>query len=218
MMVVKEIENGLLEEVKNGDLSKALMMKDKMMKMMEVVMKLSGQDWTRKRRFEKERKSWKEMIDHHLHQWCHPTNEMRMDALKCKGLRRATIQSSSLPGDKLLLLFVKIGVLQIGTRAKVIENKVVDRVMSSPNHPTSDIEDAFSSNSPNYTPASPDYFPVSLGNTSYDSLKNSPGLVPVASPTLSIFHDNPYMKVMHAYDAIIPPQVLIPPQLLCLYL
>ncbi|GJU07384.1 reverse transcriptase domain-containing protein [Tanacetum coccineum] len=30
--------------------------------------------------------------------------------------------------------------------------------MSSPNHPTSDIEDAFSSNFPDYTPTSPDYF------------------------------------------------------------
>ncbi|GJX87617.1 hypothetical protein Tco_0339631 [Tanacetum coccineum] len=29
--------------------------------------------------------------------------------------------------------------------------------MSSPNHPTSDIEDAFSSNFPDYIPASPDY-------------------------------------------------------------
>ncbi|GKD47404.1 hypothetical protein Tco_1272049 [Tanacetum coccineum] len=46
--------------------------------------------------------------------------------------------------------------------------------MSSPNHPTSDIKDAF----------------------------------PIASPTLSLFHDDPYMKVMHAYNAIIPPQIL----------
>nr|GEW40050.1 hypothetical protein [Tanacetum cinerariifolium] len=75
--------------------------------------------------------------------------------------------------------------------------------MSSPYHPTSDIEDAFSSNSPDYTPASPDYFPALSGNTSYD-------LVPIASPTLSLFHDDPYMKVMHAYDTIMPPQVLIP--------
>nr|GEV00944.1 reverse transcriptase domain-containing protein [Tanacetum cinerariifolium] len=36
-------------------------------------------------------------------------------------------------------------------------------VMSSPNHPTSDIEDAFSSNSPNYTSTSPDYSPASPG-------------------------------------------------------
>nr|GEV27703.1 transposase, MuDR, MULE transposase domain protein [Tanacetum cinerariifolium] len=33
----------------------------------------------------------------------------------------------------------------------------------------------------------------------------------MVSPTLSFFHDDPYMKVMHAYDTIIPPQVPIPP-------
>nr|GEW85800.1 reverse transcriptase domain-containing protein [Tanacetum cinerariifolium] len=82
--------------------------------------------------------------------------------------------------------------------------------MSSPNHHTSDIEDAFSSNSPDYTLASPDYFPALLGNTSSDSLNNSYGLVPIASPTLLLFHDDPYMKVMHAYDTIMPPQVPIP--------
>nr|GEV73387.1 hypothetical protein [Tanacetum cinerariifolium] len=79
--------------------------------------------------------------------------------------------------------------------------------MSSPNHPTSDIEDAFSSNSPNYTPTSPDYFPDLMGNTLY-------GLVPIASPTLSLFHDDPYMKVMYAYDTIMPPQVPIPPPII----
>ncbi|GKA64205.1 hypothetical protein Tco_0763811 [Tanacetum coccineum] len=83
--------------------------------------------------------------------------------------------------------------------------------MSSPNHPTSDIEDAFSSNFPDYIPASPDYSPASPGNTSSESSNNSSGLVPIASPTLSLFHDDPYMKVMHAYNAIIPPQVPIPP-------
>ncbi|GKA21190.1 putative reverse transcriptase domain-containing protein [Tanacetum coccineum] len=55
------------------------------------------------------------------------------------------------------------------------------------------------------------YFPASPGNTSSESSNNSAGLVPIASPTLSLFHDDPYMKVMHAYDAIIPPQVPIPP-------
>nr|GEV93358.1 hypothetical protein [Tanacetum cinerariifolium] len=83
--------------------------------------------------------------------------------------------------------------------------------MSSPNHPTSDIEDAFSSNSPNYTSASPDYSPASPGNTPSESSNNSYGLVPIASPTLSLFYDDPYIKVMHAYYAIIPPQVPIPP-------
>nr|GEX26913.1 reverse transcriptase domain-containing protein [Tanacetum cinerariifolium] len=86
--------------------------------------------------------------------------------------------------------------------------------MSSPNHPTSDIEDAFSSNFPDYTPASPDYFPALLGNTSSDSSNNLSGLVPIASLTFSLFHDDPYMKVMHAYDVIIPPPAPITPRLM----
>nr|GEU81186.1 hypothetical protein [Tanacetum cinerariifolium] len=83
--------------------------------------------------------------------------------------------------------------------------------MSYPNHRTSDIEDAFSSNSPNYTPASPDYSLASPRNTPSESSNNSYGLVPIASPTISLFHNDPCMKVMHAYDVIIPPQVPIPP-------
>ncbi|GKE73447.1 hypothetical protein Tco_1535488 [Tanacetum coccineum] len=86
--------------------------------------------------------------------------------------------------------------------------------MSSPNHPTSDIEDGFSSNFPDYIPASPDYFLASPGNTSSESSNNSFGLVPIASPTLSLFHDDPYMKVMQAYYAkespILPPTIVPP--------
>ncbi|GJZ27891.1 hypothetical protein Tco_0572538 [Tanacetum coccineum] len=37
--------------------------------------------------------------------------------------------------------------------------------MSSPDHPASNIEDAYSSNFPNYLPASSDYFPTSPGKT-----------------------------------------------------
>ncbi|GJW20343.1 reverse transcriptase domain-containing protein [Tanacetum coccineum] len=88
------------------------------------------------------------------------------------------------------------------------------RVMSSPNHPTSDIEDAFSSNFPDYIPASPDYVPASPGNTYSSSSNNSFGLVPKASPTLSLFHDDPYMKVMQAYyakESPIPPPTIVPP-------
>ncbi|GJZ91079.1 hypothetical protein Tco_0663006 [Tanacetum coccineum] len=59
--------------------------------------------------------------------------------------------------------------------------------MSSPNHPTSDIEDAFSSNFPDYVPASP-------GKTYSSSSNNSFGVVPIVSPTLLLFHDDPYMK------------------------
>nr|GEU54243.1 reverse transcriptase domain-containing protein [Tanacetum cinerariifolium] len=60
---------------------------------------------------------------------------------------------------------------------------VVNKVMCSPNHLTYDIEDAFSSmNTPDYTSASPDYFPASPGNTSSDSPNNLSGLVPIAMP------------------------------------
>nr|GEU31836.1 putative reverse transcriptase domain-containing protein [Tanacetum cinerariifolium] len=86
--------------------------------------------------------------------------------------------------------------------------------MSYPNHHTLIIEDAFSSNFPDYIPASSDYVSASLRKTYSSSSNNSFGLVPIASPTLSLFHDDPYMKVMHAYYAkespILPP-VIMPP-------
>ncbi|GJX50495.1 hypothetical protein Tco_0277340 [Tanacetum coccineum] len=66
--------------------------------------------------------------------------------------------------------------------------------MSSPNHATSNIEDAFSSNFPDFIPNSPDYVPTSPGKTYSSSSNNSFGVVPIASPTLSLFHDDPYMK------------------------
>ncbi|GJY10202.1 hypothetical protein Tco_0378387 [Tanacetum coccineum] len=66
--------------------------------------------------------------------------------------------------------------------------------MSSPNHPIFNVEDAFSLNFSNYLPASLDYFLASPGNT-YSSSSNSFGVVPIASPTLSLFHDDPYMKI-----------------------
>ncbi|GJT95189.1 hypothetical protein Tco_1090707 [Tanacetum coccineum] len=92
-------------------------------------------------------------------------------------------------------IFVKMGVLQIGISAMVIENKVKtltittflflaikvlratafpEQTMSSPNHSTSDIEDAFSSmNILNYTLISSDYFPASSGSSSFNSSENS---------------------------------------------
>ncbi|GKF13264.1 hypothetical protein Tco_0054726 [Tanacetum coccineum] len=85
--------------------------------------------------------------------------------------------------------------------------------MSSPNHPTSNIEDAFSSNFPDYIPASP-------GKTYSSSSNNSFSLVLIASPTLSLFNDNPYMKVMQAYYAkespILLPTIMPPSPMLSL--
>ncbi|GKA32945.1 hypothetical protein Tco_0719312 [Tanacetum coccineum] len=86
--------------------------------------------------------------------------------------------------------------------------------MSSPSHTTSNIEDVFSSNFPDYIPASSDYVPASAGKTYSRSSNNSFGLVLIASPTLSVFHDDPYMKVMHAYyakESPIPPPSIVPP-------
>ncbi|GKE85733.1 hypothetical protein Tco_1559475 [Tanacetum coccineum] len=86
--------------------------------------------------------------------------------------------------------------------------------MSSPCHPTPNIEDAFSYNFPDYILASPDYVPASPGKTYCSSSNNSFGLVLIASPTLSLFHDDPYMKVMHAYyakESPIPPPTIVPP-------
>ncbi|GJZ74649.1 hypothetical protein Tco_0639114 [Tanacetum coccineum] len=86
--------------------------------------------------------------------------------------------------------------------------------MSSPSHPTSNIEDAFSSNFPNYISASPDYVPTSQRKTYSSYSNNSFGLVPIASPTLLLFHDDPYMKVMHAYyakESPIPPLTIVSP-------
>ncbi|GJR41711.1 hypothetical protein Tco_1309814 [Tanacetum coccineum] len=80
--------------------------------------------------------------------------------------------------------------------------------MSSPNHPTSEIEDAFSSNFLDYILASPEYVPTLPGKTYSSSSNNLFGVVPIVSPTLSLFHDDPYMKVMHAYyakESPIPP-------------
>nr|GEW57101.1 hypothetical protein [Tanacetum cinerariifolium] len=77
--------------------------------------------------------------------------------------------------------------------------------MSSSTHPIilddSYVEDAFSSkNIPNYTLALPNYSPASPGNTFSDPLKNlTRNLLAVLA--ISPLHDDPYMKVMQAYNA-----------------
>ncbi|GKA83206.1 hypothetical protein Tco_0789954 [Tanacetum coccineum] len=91
--------------------------------------------------------------------------------------------------------------------------KMAKLVMSSSNHPTSEIEDAFSSNFLDFIPASPDYVPASPGKTYSSASNNSFDVVPIVSPTLSLFHEDPYMKVMQAfYDekSPIPPPTIIP--------
>nr|GEZ44411.1 ribonuclease H-like domain-containing protein [Tanacetum cinerariifolium] len=55
---------------------------------------------------------------------------------------------------------------------------------------------------------------LKINKTYFSSTNNSFGLVPIASPTLLLFHDDPYMKVMHAYyakESLILPPVIMPP-------
>ncbi|GJY86140.1 hypothetical protein Tco_0500166 [Tanacetum coccineum] len=85
----------------------------------------------------------------------------------------------------------------------------------------SDIEDTFSStHSLDYISASLDYFPASPGNTSpnfSDDLTKDL----LASLALSPFYDDPYMKVMQAYDATdneLPQAPITPPAILPLSL
>ncbi|GJS01143.1 hypothetical protein Tco_0317651 [Tanacetum coccineum] len=89
--------------------------------------------------------------------------------------------------------------------------------MSSPNHSTSDIEDALSSmNILNYTSVSSDYFPASSGSISFNSSENSNIIPSVISP----FYNNPCLKDVQAFyanespipplDPITPPAVLTP--------
>nr|GEV55627.1 hypothetical protein [Tanacetum cinerariifolium] len=91
--------------------------------------------------------------------------------------------------------------------------------MSSPNHPTSNIDDVVSSNFLDFIPASPDYVPTSPRKT-YSSSSNSFGVVSIASPYLLLFHNDPYMKILQAFYAkkspiptpnpITPPVILTP--------
>nr|GEX87124.1 hypothetical protein [Tanacetum cinerariifolium] len=97
--------------------------------------------------------------------------------------------------------------------------------MSSSNYPfiipsDSDIKNAFSStNTPVYTPATPDYFLASPRNTSPDSLNDLTRDL-LASLSFLPFHDDPYMKVMQAYDVtnnelpILPQALIAPPTIL----
>ncbi|GJX70233.1 reverse transcriptase domain-containing protein [Tanacetum coccineum] len=91
--------------------------------------------------------------------------------------------------------------------------------MSTSNHPIivssdSDVKDAFSStNIPDYTPSSPDYISASLGNTSPNPSDDLSKYL-LASLAISPFHDDPYMKVMQAYNAtnFFLPVEIQPPQ------
>nr|GEW03538.1 reverse transcriptase domain-containing protein [Tanacetum cinerariifolium]GEW06073.1 reverse transcriptase domain-containing protein [Tanacetum cinerariifolium] len=86
--------------------------------------------------------------------------------------------------------------------------------MSSPNHSTSNNEDAFSSNISDYVSTIPNYFSASSGKTYSNALNNSTGKIP------SIFSPFYNMKDIQAFyakelpipspDPITPPVILTP--------
>ncbi|GJU46120.1 hypothetical protein Tco_1268555 [Tanacetum coccineum] len=84
--------------------------------------------------------------------------------------------------------------------------------MSSPNHPTSNIVDAFFSNFPDYIPGSPNYVLASTEKIYSSASNNLFGVVSIASPTLFLFLDDPYMKVLQGFNAeelpILPPTII----------
>nr|GFA36680.1 hypothetical protein [Tanacetum cinerariifolium] len=78
--------------------------------------------------------------------------------------------------------------------------------MSSPDHSTSNKEDAFSSNISDYVLTIPDYSPASSGKTYSNALNNSTGKIPLE---FSPFHNVQEYNV--ANKPPIPPQDLINP-------
>ncbi|GJX93838.1 hypothetical protein Tco_0348424 [Tanacetum coccineum] len=106
------------------------------------------------------------------------------------------------------------------------KDQIRAKIMSTSTHPIivlsdSYIEDAFSSTTiPDYIPASSDYSPASPGNTSSDPSEDlSKDLL--ASLAISPFHDDPYMKVIQAYNATsnelhipLPQATIAPPTIL----
>nr|GEW37011.1 hypothetical protein [Tanacetum cinerariifolium] len=79
--------------------------------------------------------------------------------------------------------------------------------MSSPNHLTSNIEDAFSE----YISVVPDYSPASPDKTYSSASNNSTDVIPPTSSNFLLFHNNPYINVMNVYATFTPSPIPIPP-------
>nr|GEY29066.1 hypothetical protein [Tanacetum cinerariifolium] len=79
--------------------------------------------------------------------------------------------------------------------------------MSSPNHLTSNIKDAFFE----YVSVVPDYSPASPGKTYSSASNNSTDVIPPTSSNFSLFHNDPYINVMNAYATFTPSPIPIPP-------
>nr|GEV69945.1 hypothetical protein [Tanacetum cinerariifolium] len=95
--------------------------------------------------------------------------------------------------------------------------------MSSPDHSTSNNEDAFSSNIPDYVSTILDYFSASSGKTYSNASNNTTSKIP---PELSPFNNMKDIQAFYAKELLIPspdpitplviltPSLVLPPSLL----
>ncbi|GJT83215.1 hypothetical protein Tco_1057557 [Tanacetum coccineum] len=96
--------------------------------------------------------------------------------------------------------------------AKWAHELKMGRLITDLEHIINDIQIHHQEDKESYILASPDYVLASPGKT-YSSSSNSFGVVPIASPTLSLFHVDPYMKVLQAFyakESPIPPPTIEP--------
>nr|GEX23589.1 hypothetical protein [Tanacetum cinerariifolium] len=123
---------------------------------------------------------------------------------------RAAVEDSNLARE--------IDGLYAGLTACIEENEyfideldvLADRTMSSPNHLTSNIEDAFSE----YISVVPNYSPASPGKTYSSASNNLTDVIPPTSSNFSLFHDDPYISIMNAYATFTPSPISIPPPII----
>nr|GEW51882.1 reverse transcriptase domain-containing protein [Tanacetum cinerariifolium] len=121
-----------------------------------------------------------------LNRWFERTESV-FSRSKCAKEDRVTFATGTLTNDAISwwnAYAQPIGIEQANKIAWTeLKRLLTNKTMSSPNHPTFNIEDAFSFNFPDYFPATPGIF--------------------------SPLHDDPYTEVMQAYDATnvlnIPP-------------
>nr|GEV06454.1 hypothetical protein [Tanacetum cinerariifolium] len=84
--------------------------------------------------------------------------------------------------------------------------------MSSPDHSTSNNEDAFSSNIPDYVSTISDYFPASSRKTYSNASNNSTGKIPLE---FSPFNNMKDIQAFYAKELPIPsPDPITPPVIL----
>nr|GEV66150.1 retrovirus-related Pol polyprotein from transposon TNT 1-94 [Tanacetum cinerariifolium] len=147
----------------------------------------------------------------------HPSSSLPLDAMIDENDYESSHPNSSSLSQQAYsssTVFSREGLRSIGQALKNMMGEK-QRIMSSSTHHIilydSNVEDAFSStNIPNYTPASPNYSPASPRNTFSDPSKNLTQNL-LAALAISPFHDDPYRKVMQAYNAELPIQAPIAP-------